>query len=202
MRIKHTENYKLIEDFVEDYRRRTGGSPTIRDITAGTGIPNTTVHRFIKEMRENGTLEYTGHRSIITKKSKELSMKQVVRVPLLGDVACGLPILAEENIEDYFALPESLVGRGDFFCLRAKGDSMIDAGIFDGDLILVRQQPTAEPGQIVVALIGEEATLKRFYPEPENHRIRLHPENREMEDIYADDCQIQGIAVRMMRVLE
>jgi len=202
MRIKHTENYKLIEDFVEDYCRRNGSSPTIRDITEGTGIPNTTVHRFIKEMKENGTLEYGGHRSIITKKSKELSMKQAVEIPLLGDVACGLPVFAEENIEEYFALPESLVGRGDFYCLRAKGDSMINAGIFDGDLILVRQQPTAEPGQIVVALIGEEATLKRFYPEPENHRIRLHPENHEMEDIYVDDCQIQGIAVRMMRILE
>lgn len=200
MRIKHTENYVLIERFIEKYHSENGGSPSIRDISEGTGIPTTTVHRFVNEMRENGTLEYSGHRSIITKKAKELARKQV-RVPLLGEVACGLPIFAEENIEDYFVLPENLIGRGEYYCLRAKGDSMIEAGILDGDMILVRQQPTAEPGQIVVALIGEEATLKRFYPEPENHRIRLHPENREMEDIYVDDCEIQGIAVRLTREL-
>ncbi len=201
MRMKHTENYALIEQFIDNYHDRTGGSPSIRDISEGTGIPTTTIHRFIKEMRENGTLDYSGHRSIITKNAKERS-KSLVKVPLLGEVACGLPIFAEENIEDYFVLPQNLVGRGSYYCLRAKGDSMIDAGILDGDLILVRQQPTAEPGQIVVALIGEEATLKRFYPEPENHRIRLHPENHEMEDIYVDNCEIQGIAVRMTRGLE
>ena len=201
MRIKHTENYTLIEHFIDNYHNETGGSPSIRDISEGTGIPTTTVHRFINEMRQNGTLEYNGHRSIITKIAKDLARKQV-RIPVLGAVACGLPIFAEENIEDYFALPEDLIGRGEYYCLHAKGDSMIEAGIFDGDLILVRKQPPAETGQIVVALIGEEATLKRFYPEPENHRIRLHPENSAMEDIYVDDCQIQGIAVRMMRILE
>lgn len=201
MRIKHTENYALIESFIEDYYRKTGSSPSLRDIAEGTGIPTTTVHRFVSEMKANGTLESSGYRDIKTKKTKELLKKQVM-IPLLGTVACGLPIFAEENIEDFFSLPESLVGRGSFYCLRAKGDSMIDAGIFDGDLILVRQQPTAEPGQIVIALIGEEATLKRFYPEPEHNRIRLHPENHTMEDIYVDDCRIQGVAVRMMRVLE
>lgn len=201
MRIKHTENYALIEKFIEDYYRKYGSSPSLRDITEGTGIPTTTVHRFVNEMKENGTLESSGYRGVKTKKTKQLLKKQVL-IPTLGTVACGLPIFAEENIEDYFALPEDLVGRGEFYCLHAKGDSMIEAGIFDGDLILVRQQACAEPGQIVVALIGDEATLKRFYPEPQNHRIRLHPENHEMEDIYVDDCQIQGVAVRMMRVLE
>ncbi len=201
MRIKHTENYALIEQFIDNYHDRTGGSPSIRDISEGTGIPTTTIHRFIKEMRESGTLEYSGHRSIITKSAKERS-KNLVKVPLLGEVACGLPIFAEENIEDYFVLPQNLVGRGSYYCLRAKGDSMIEAGILDGDMILVRQQPTAEPGQIVVALIGDEATLKRFYPEPENHRIRLHPENHELDDIYVENCEIQGIAVRMTRELE
>ena len=198
MRVKHTENYTLIEHFIENYYCNTGGSPSIRDISDGTGIPTTTIHRYIREMRENGTLEYSGHRSLITKNARDAARK-AARIPVLGSVACGLPKFAEENIEGYYYMPEELIGHGKFYFLTAVGDSMIEAGIHEGDTILVRQQPTAETGQIVIALIGEEATMKRFYPEPEKHRIRLHPENRNMDDIYVDSCEIQGIAVKLMR---
>lgn len=198
MRKKNTETYVLIERFIENYYESTGGSPSIRDISEGTGIPTTTIHRYISEMKENGTLEYRGHRSIMTAKAREVSRK-VEKIPVLGSVACGLPKFAEENIEGYYYMPQELIGHGKFYYLTAVGDSMIEAGIHEGDLILVRQQPTVETGQIVIALIGEEATMKRFYPEPEKHRIRLHPENSQMDDIYVDDCEIQGIAVKLMR---
>ena len=199
MRTKNPENYSTIENYIDRYREINGGSPCVREIAAGTGIPKTTVSRYLQEMKENGTLNYTGHRNIVTKKAQELSRK-MVKIPVLGAVSCGLPKFAEENIEDYYYMPEELLGSGRFYYLRASGDSMIEAGIQDGDTVLIRQQPTAEPGQIVVALVGpDEATMKRFYPEPEKHRIRLHPENRTMEDIYVDNCEIQGVAVKLMR---
>lgn len=199
MRTKNPENYSKIENYIDAYREANGGSPCIRDIAAATGIPKTTVSRYLQEMRKNGLLDYSGHRNIVTRKAREMS-KKMLRVPVLGSVSCGLPKYAEENIEGYYYMPEELLGRGNFYYLTASGDSMIEAGIMDGDIVLVRQQSTAEPGQIVVALVGpDEATMKRFYPEPEKHRVRLHPENRMMKDIYVDDCEIQGIAVKLMR---
>jgi repressor LexA len=117
-------------------------------------------------------------------------------------VSCGIPKFAEGNIEEYVQLPTALFGKGDFFLLRASGDSMIEAGIDNGDLVLVKHKDHAEPGQIVVALIGDdEATLKRFYPEPLNGIIRLHPENPALDDIIVEDCSIQGIAVHVMKSL-
>ena len=123
------------------------------------------------------------------------------RLPILGQIACGSPLFAEENIEDYVQLPASLFGNGDFYMLRANGYSMIDVGISSGDFVLIRRQNTAEPGEIVVALVEEEATLKRYFPEPERRRIRLHPENKVMDDIYVSSCEIQGIAVKVLKDL-
>ena len=122
--------------------------------------------------------------------------------PILGKVSCGVPKFAEENIEEYVRLPVALFGRGQFFILRANGDSMIEADINDGDLVLIRQQNYADEGQIVVALMDDEATLKRYYPEPENQRIRLHPENCQLDDIFVSDCIIQGVAVKVLKDLE
>lgn len=122
-------------------------------------------------------------------------------VPLLGRVACGLPRYAEENIEEYVRMPEALIGSGEFFLLRAVGDSMVGAGINEGDLVLVKRQNTAEKGQIVVALVGEEATLKRFYPEAGKKHVRLHPENPAMKDIIVPNCEIQGVAVKIIKDL-
>ena len=141
-----------------------------------------------------------GRRSYVTDTSRR-ARRDFVRVPILGEVACGLPRFAEENIVDYVQLPSSLFGNGDFYMLRASGYSMIDVGISSGDYVLIRRQNTAEPGEIVVALVEDEATLKRYYPEPERRRIRLHPENRVMDDIYVSDCEIQGIAVKVLKDL-
>ena len=150
-------------------------------------------------------------RGEIDKKGKfgDLQTKEIAnticnnnRLPIVGEIACGGPILAEENIESYVTFSKELLGSGKFFILRAKGDSMINAGINDGDLVIVRQQETAEIGQIVVALIGNEATLKRYYLDNKRKKIRLHPENDKMEDMFFDDIAIQGIAVKVLKDLE
>ena len=202
MRTKNSELIAAIENFIRNYLDEHGTSPSLQEIADGTGMSKTNVHRYIAYMQEQNLLDSTGgHRSIVTKEEKQ-TRQQSIRVPVLGAVSCGIPKLAEENIEEYVRLPVALFGRGEFFLLRANGDSMIEAGIDDGDLVLIRQQSTAEEGQIVVALMEEEATLKRFYPEPENGIIRLHPENRTMEDILVENCIIQGVAVKVMKNLE
>ena len=172
----------------------------MREIAAEVGVNYSTVSRYLKQMRENGIIEYAGHRNITTKESRSTS-SETVRVAVLGSVACGIPSFAEENIEEYVRLPIALFGSGDFYILRANGESMINAGIDDGDLVLIRQQNYADAGQIVVALMEDEATLKRYYPEPENRRIRLHPENDSMSDIYVSDCMIQGVALKVIKEL-
>ncbi|MCD7716068.1 MAG: transcriptional repressor LexA [Lachnospiraceae bacterium] len=200
MSVKNTEFFKLIEDFIDDYREANGATPTIREIEAGLGIPKSTVGRYLAYMREQGMLDYSGPRNITTKEAKK-TKRETVKVPVLGAVSCGLPKFAEENIEEYIRLPVALFGRGNFFILRANGDSMIGVGINDGDLVLIRQQDSACEGQIVVALMDDEATLKRYYPEPEMGRVRLHPENDRLKDIYTDSCTIQGVAVKVIKDL-
>ena len=198
MRHKNPEYFKRIIAFIDDYTANYGSSPSIKEISVGTELSDATICRYMQEMKANGELDYGGHRSIVTKRRKQ-TLSETVEIPVLGSISCGLPKFAVENIEEYVRLPVSLFGRGDFFLLRANGDSMIEAGIDYGDLVLIRQQNCAEPGDIVVALIDDEATLKRFYPE--NHRIRLHPENSEMDDIYVDNCIIQGVAVNVIKNL-
>lgn len=123
-------------------------------------------------------------------------------VALLGAVSCGVPTLEEEYIEEYVSLPASMFGKGTFFLLRAKGESMIEAGISPGDLVLVRKQSEAMDGDIVVALVANENTLKRYFVDKENQKIRLHPENKTMKDIIVSDCKIQGVAVKVIKNLE
>ena len=198
MQYKKPEYCAMIEDYINSFRNRQGSTPSVRQIASGVGLAVGTVSKYLSYMRENGVLDYDGHRNITTLKSKGLM--NMLYVPLLGSVSCGIPKFAEENIEEYVCLPESLFGRGEFFLLRAKGDSMIGAGIEDGDLVLIRQQSTAEYNQIVVALVDDEATLKRFRPK-EDH-ICLHPENNLYEDIIVDSCLIQGVAVKVIKDLD
>lgn len=197
MRSKDRGLMVAIEKFVSEFTDRNGVAPTMQEIADALGKGKTTVHRYITQMCNDGVLSYSGWRT--TKVTKASS--PVVSVPILGSIACGIPKFAEENIEEYVKLPVSLFGSGDFFILKAYGDSMIEAGIDDGDLVLIRQQNSAEEGQIVVALVEDEATLKRYYPELKQHRIRLHPENSQMTDIYVDNCEIQGIAVKVLKDL-
>ncbi|MBP1587982.1 MAG: repressor LexA [Clostridia bacterium] len=196
MQDKNHDKSAEIEQFINNFSDTYGYSPTMDEISAGTGYPKTTVFRHIAQLREKGVINYSGHRRIASTKEK----KQMIRVPVLGAVACGIPKFAEENIEEYIKLPVSLFGEGDYFILRAYGDSMIDAGIFNDDLVLVKRCSDAESGQIVVALVdNDEATLKRYFPEPKRHRVRLHPENSSMDDIIVDSCIIQGVAVKVIK---
>ena len=197
MRSKDEKVLKAVERFVCEFTDRRGYSPSLQEIADSAGISKTTAHRYVAKLRADGVVGYSGYRSLVPAGVRGRS----VMVPVLGRVACGLPRYAEENIEEYVRMPEALIGSGEFFLLRAVGDSMVGAGINEGDLVLVKRQNTAEKGQIVVALVGEEATLKRFYPEAGKKHVRLHPENPAMKDIIVPNCEIQGVAVKVIKDL-
>lgn len=199
MQHKKAEYVEGIEHYINEYREENYGiSPTVQEIANAVGLVPGTVSKYMTYMREQGIISYEGHRSVVTKQSKRASGGDC-RVPILGSVSCGLLKFAEENIEEYVKLPVSICGQGEFFLLHANGDSMINAGISDGDLVLVRQQNTADYNQIVVALVEDEATLKRFRPDGEI--IRLHAENPAYDDILTEHCVIQGIAVKVIKDL-
>lgn len=199
MQYKKSEYFAYIENFINDYKDSHGGiAPTTYEISAGIGLSQSTVVKYLRAMRESGMIAYGGSRSIETALSRR-EAQEYCRVPVLGAVSCGLPRLAEENIEEFVKLPVSLLGRGSFFALRAKGDSMINAGIDDGDIVLVRRQSSADYNQIVVALVDDEATLKRF--RPENGIFRLHAENPAYDDIIVESCLVQGVAVKVIKEL-
>ncbi len=199
MRTKDTALIEQIKKSIEKAYEENGRSPSVRQIAKEVGCSYSTVSRYIKEMVERGIIA----RSSGEYETEVISKMNIDTVPVavVGSVSCGPLTFAEENIEEYIKLPTSLLGQGKFFILHASGQSMIGAGIEDGDLVVVRQQPTAEPGQIVVALVEDEVTLKRFYPDPENGYVRLHPENKRLKDIIVDDCQIQGVAVKVLKDL-
>ena len=191
-----------IKQYINEYYFKFSKSPTVREVATAAGISPATAYRYINRLKENGEIEYdSGWRNnirtdVINKIDDEINM-----VGLVGSVSCGPLTFAEQNIVEYFRIPTRLIGHGVFYALQAKGKSMIKAGIDDGDYVIIKKQNTADEGQIVVALVGEEATLKRFYKDTKNKRFRLHPENDEMDDIFIDDVQIQGIAVKVFKDL-
>ena len=197
MRSKNPELMVQIMEYIDDYYSKHCSSPSVRTIAAGVGTSKSTVQRYLVAMNEDGMLSYDGKELIIDKIRK--TNKSTVNVAVVGSIACGISNLAEENIEEYVSLPKSMFGEGEFIILRANGESMVDAGIETGDLVVIRKQSCAEDGQIVVALVDDEATLKRLYRD--NEKIRLHPENKDMDDIIADDCIIQGVAVKVIKDL-
>lgn len=197
MRSKDPEIMKRIVDFVEAYHLDYNSSPSLRVIADGVGIGSTTVYRYLMEMNGRGMICYDG--KTIRNEKIDKSQRGTIRAAVIGRIACGIPNLAEQHVEGYVNLPESLFGQGNFYILRASGCSMTEAGIDDGDLVVIREQNTAEDGQIVVALVDDEATLKRFFHEGD--RIRLHPENPQMKDIFVTDCRIQGVAVKVIHDL-
>jgi repressor LexA len=202
-----TGRQREIWSFLGDYVDRHGYPPTVREIGEAVGLASpSTVHAHLANLERAGllrrdptkprALELVGREKDVQTVSAELP-----RLPLLGQIAAGGPLLAEENVEDEIAVPENL--RGDFL-LRVKGDSMIEAGILDGDVVVVRRAQDARDGEIVVALAGddesaEEATVKRYFRE--SGRIRLQPENAALEPIYARHVQILGKVVGVFREL-
>ena len=198
MRKKNPSHFVAIEKFVDKYAaEHNGRCPSVREIGDEIGISAATVSRYLRTMQNNGVLEYDGgHRNIMTQ-AKIREASETCTVPVLGSVSCGIPVFAEENIEEYVRLPVALFGNGDYYILRANGDSMIDAGINNGDLVLIKQQETADDGDIVVALVGDEATLKRL--KHSGDTILLHPENEAYEDIVVSELLVQGIAKKIIK---
>ncbi len=203
MRTKDPHKFELVENYIDQYKAAYGKAPTTYEIAEGTGLSKTTVISYLRWMKEDGRIEYEGARGYMTQRDRKAS-RRIHGVPVVGDIACGLPLLAEQNIEEYVDLPESWVGTGLFFALHANGDSMKDIGINSGDIVIIRQQETAETGQVIVALVDEtSATLKRYYPRPEEQVVELRPENDDFEtqiiDLKERAFAIQGIAVKVLK---
>ena len=203
MRYKNPEKMKQIEDYINAQYFEHNNIPTVQQISDNVGLSASTVQGYLYEMQEKGILVLTGGwKSVRTRRMLKDGTGNI-KVAVLGRIACGEPLFAEGNIESFVTLSKDLLGSGEFFALWARGNSMINAGINDGDLVIVRRQEDAENGQIVVALCdNENATLKRLYKDEKLHKIRLHPENYEMDDMIFDDIQIQGVAIKVLKNVE
>lgn len=203
MELNLTKRQQEIFDFIKRYSAKHGYPPTVRDIGKAIGLTSSsTVHAHLANLEKVGLLK----RDPSKPRAIELLVDRAKRavgaeggLPLVGQVAAGAPLLAEENIEEYVEVPELAGGDEGEYLLRITGDSMINAGIHDGDHVTVRPQDTARDGEIVVALVGEdsEATVKRFFKEPDH--IRLQPENDALEPIRSSDVAVIGKVVGVMR---
>ena len=198
-----TKRQQEIFDFIKKYSAKYGYPPTVRDIGKAVGLASSsTVHAHLSNLEKVGLLrrDPSKPRAIELLDRAVGAVKDVVSptgLPLVGHVAAGQPILAEENIEDYVSVPEIAGGEEGEYILRVRGDSMKNAGILEGDFVVVRPQDTAADGEIVVALVGEEATVKRFFRE-EDH-VRLQPENETLEPIRSRDVRVLGRVVGVFR---
>jgi repressor LexA len=202
-----TKRQQEIFDFIRRYSAKYGYPPTVRDIGKAVGLASSsTVHAHLANLEKIGLLR----RDPSKPRAIELLDRAVgnavgtVRgvigaegLPVLGAVAAGQPMLAEENIEEYVTIPDIAGGREGEYLLRIRGDSMVEAGILEGDHVVVHPQDTAQDGQIVVALLGEEATVKRYFKEPDH--IRLQPENQTMEPIRSKEVKVLGRVVGLLR---
>lgn len=191
---KISEKQKEILEFMKTEILNKGYPPTVRDICEAVKLSSTSsVHAHLEKLEKNGYIrrDPTKPRAIeIIDDNFNLTRREVVNVPLVGCVAAGQPLLAVDNIENYFPIPAEYMPNVQTFMLKVKGESMINVGIFDGDTILVKQQDHANNGDMVVALIDDSATVKTFYKE--NGHIRLQPENDSMDPIIVPDCKILG----------
>ena len=210
-----TKRQQEIFEFIKRYSAKYGYPPTVRDIGKAVGLASSsTVHAHLANLEKLGLLRRDPSKpraiELLDRMREDVggavgtmaeNVRNLVRpgLPLVGHVAAGQPILAEENIEDYVQVPDIAGGDDGEYVLRVRGDSMRDVGILEGDFVVVRPQDTATDGEIVVALVGEEATVKRFFQE-EDH-VRLQPENSEMEPIRSRDVRVLGRVVGLMRSL-
>jgi repressor LexA len=201
-----TKRQQEIFDFIKRYSAKYGYPPTVRDIGKAVGLASSsTVHAHLANLERIGLLRRDPSKpraiELLDRAAAgvQASVQALVRpgLPLVGQVAAGQPVLAEENIEEYIQTPSFAGGEDGEYLLRVRGESMKDAGILEGDLVVVRPQETASDGDIVVALVGEEATVKRFFQE-EDH-VRLQPENSAMEPIRTRDVRVLGRVVGLMR---
>ncbi len=209
---KVTKRQQAVLDCIEDCIREKGYGPTVREVCETLGLSSpSTVHVHLKALEDKGyikrdplksrsiALTYHLDRDDDVANVTSPAFSKLVNVPLVGNVAAGSPILAEENITDTITLPTDIVGDSPSFLLSVRGESMIEAGINDGDYVVVKEQPVANNGDIVVAIIDDGATVKRFFKEADH--IRLQPENSTMDPIITTDCSIAGKVVAVFRRL-
>lgn len=207
---KITKRQQQIYDYIKEYQQEKGYPPSVREMAAAVGLSSpSTVHAHLSALEARGLLKRDATKpraielfnedgsSVSVNKPEEEPQRDTVTLPLVGRVAAGIPILAEQNIEDSFTVPTEIATDQGSFVLEVHGDSMIKAGIFNGDYIIVREQRSAMNGEIVVAMIDGAATVKTFYKE--QGRVRLQPENDTMEPIYATNPTILGKVVALMR---
>ena len=198
-----TKRQQEIYDFIRKYSSTHGYPPTVRDIGKAVGLASSsTVHAHLANLEKLGLLrrDPSKPRAMELLDKAAEAVKSVVKpngLPLVGSVAAGQPILAEENIEEYVPVPDIIGGDTGEYILRVRGDSMINAGILEGDFVVVRPQDTASDGEIIVALVGEEATVKRYFREDDH--IRLQPENDALEPIRSRDVKILGRVIGVFR---
>jgi repressor LexA len=195
-----TKRQREIFDYIRRYLRKYGYPPTVREIGTALGLHSpSTVHAHLAKLEQIGMLrrDPSKPRAIELMVGKARQALKGPGVPVVGNVAAGEPILAEENIEDYYELPSVIGGKGDDYILKVRGDSMKDAGILEGDFVVVRPADEAKNGEIVVALLGDEATVKRFYRE--RNTVRLQPENKAHKPIRSNDVELLGKVVGVFR---
>jgi repressor LexA len=203
MRPKNNGRKMEIYGFVSSYIKREGVAPTTQMISDHFGMAKSTVSKYMNRLAEEGLIEKYGRYQTVTADSFSYT-----KMPIIGSVACGEPILAIEEVEGYLPIDEDALGAGEYFGLIASGESMIGVGINDGDTVYVRRQNTADDGEIVVAMVEDEfsdgwrATLKTFYRDEKNNRYILHPENPDFDDIILTEVHIVGIAVSVLRTFE
>ena len=197
MRKPRGDNQMKILEFIKQEIQNKGYPPSVREICDAVGLKSTsTVHGHLTRLEKRGPIR----RDSTKPRAMEVLDDPLARgrsVPLVGKVTAGVPILAQENIEEHIILPQDMVEGEDIFALCVEGESMINAGILDGDYVVVRKQPNAENGEIVVAMIEDEATVKRIYFE--KNRVRLQPENPYMEPIYAEEVTVIGKVIALFR---
>ena len=207
---KITKRQMQIYEYIKDYQKENGYPPCVREMAGAVGLSSpSTVHAHLSALEDHGLIKRDASKpralEVFNEDGSSAKLASVesapdrgtIALPLIGRVAAGLPILAEQNVEDTFTLPVEIATDSSSFILEVHGNSMINAGIFNGDFIIVREQRSAMNGEIVVAMIDGEATVKTFYKE--RGRVRLQPENDAMEPIYAENPQILGKVVALLR---
>ena len=196
MKTLNENTLQEVRRFNVNYQKEHGFTPSYRVIMNELRLGSlATVRRYVLELEKQGLITRDEVGSIVP--LPQLMKNGFTLTPLVGSIACGLPNMAVEEYEETYALPKGIFGTGELFMLHATGNSMIDAGIMPGDLLVIRKQDTAEDGEIVVALIDNDATLKRLYHK--DGKIVLHPENKRMKDIIVDRCAVQGVLVSCIK---
>ena len=200
---KITDKQKEILEYIKEMILKKGYPPAVREICEAVHLKSTSsVHSHLESLEKNGYIrrDPTKPRTIeILDDDFALTRREVVNVPVIGTVAAGTPILAEQNIEDYLPIPAEMLPNKEVFMLKVKGNSMIEAGIYSGDKVIVAKQPDAENGDKVVALVDDSATVKTFYKE--NGHFRLQPENSTMDPIILDHVEILGKVIALFRMM-